>query len=59
MLLKENYKKSIRDFKEDSEVVRQTISDSTDRWLEDKVEKKSENEIKITLPFFPTIYTNE
>lgn len=59
MLLKENEKKSPRDFKEDSEVVRQTISDSTDRWLEDKMGKKPENEIKITLPFVPTICTNE
>lgn len=31
MLLKENGKKSTRDFKEDSEVMKQTISDSTDR----------------------------
>lgn len=59
MFLKKNEKKSIRDFKEDSEVVRQTISDSTDRQLEDKTGQKPENERKITLPFVPTIYTNE
>lgn len=59
MFLKENKKKSIRVFKEDSEVVRQTISDSTDRQLEDKMRQKPENERKITLPFVPTIYTNE
>lgn len=58
MLLKENDKKSIRDF-EDSEVVRKSISDSTDTWLEDKMGKKPENEIKISLSFVPTIYTNE
>lgn len=59
MLLKENEKKSPRDFKKDSQVVRQTISDSTDRWLEGKMGNKPENEIKISLLFVPTICTSE
>lgn len=48
----------MRDFKEDSEVLRQTISDSTERWLKDKMGQTPENESKITLPLVPIIYTN-
>lgn len=62
MLLKENGKKSIRDFKEESEAMRQTLSDSTgsvtDSWRI-KMGQKSENERKNTFPFVSTLYTDE
>jgi len=62
MFLKENRKKRIRGFKDESEAIRLSISDSigsvTDCW-KIRMGEKLENKRKNTFPFFPTIYIDE